>query len=195
MKKWMATILMSLILLPALSGCAGLLIGGVATGAVLANDRRTAGTIVEDQSIELKAKHALKQDDALRTEAHLVVVSFNNSVLLAGEAPNSALKQRAEKIVGNTEKVRRVHNELKVSAPTSMGSRSSDTLITTKVKSKLFGAAGLENFDATRIKVVTVNGAVYLMGLMTRPEGTAASDATRTVKGVERVVKLFEYIN
>lgn len=183
------------ILLPGLSGCAGLVIGGAATGASVVHDRRTAGTVVEDQSIELKAKTGLFKDEELRQQTHLNVTSYNNIVLLSGEAPNAVLKQRAGKIVASVEKVRHVHNEVQIAAPSSMMSRSSDSVITAKVKTSMLGIKGLEDFDPTRVKVVTENSVVFLMGLVTRKEAGAVTEAARQVSGVQRVVKLFEYLD
>ncbi|BAZ94881.1 uncharacterized protein FOKN1_2510 [Thiohalobacter thiocyanaticus] len=178
-----------------LNGCAPLVVGGTATGVAVVHDRRTAGTVLEDQSIELKALSALRKDEELYKQSHLNVTSYNMMVLLSGETPTEGYKQRAEQIVSGIERVRRVYNELRVAAPSSMMSRSSDTLITGKVKTSLFSIKGMEGFDPTRVKVVTENGTVYLMGLLTRREGDAVAEEARSVGGVQRVVKLFEYID
>ncbi len=182
-------------LLLGLSGCAPLVVGGAATGAAVAHDRRTTGTFIEDQSIELKAASALRNDPSINDQAHINITSFNLSVLLTGETPSEAMRARAETVVANVDRVRRVFNELQVAAPSSMMARSSDTVITAKVKTSLFGADGLSGMDATRIKVVTESGTVYLMGLVSRMEADAATERTRQVGGVQRVVKLFEYLD
>ncbi len=176
-------------------GCAPVVVGGAATGAAVAHDRRTAGTVLEDQSIELKALARLREDPEIRDQAHINVTSYNLIVLLTGETPTEAMRHRAAEIVRGIDRVRQVHNELRVAAPSSMMSRSSDTLITAKVKTALFGVKGVEGFDPTRVKVVTENGTVYLMGLVRRVEADAAAEAARTVSGVQRVVKLFEYLD
>lgn len=178
-----------------LQGCAPMVVGGVATGASVAHDRRTAGSIVEDQSIELKARTALNEEPELSRQAHINVTSFNMIVLVSGEAPTESLRQRAGEVVSGVEKVRRVHNELIVAAPSSMMTRSSDTLITAKVKTSLFSIKGMEDFNPTRVKVVTENGTVFLMGLLTRAEADATARTASTVGGVQRVVKLFEYMD
>ncbi|HSH30309.1 MAG TPA: BON domain-containing protein [Thiohalobacter sp.] len=178
-----------------LNGCAPLVVGGTATGVAVVHDRRTAGTVLEDQAIELKALSALRKDEELYKQSHLNVTSYNMMVLLSGETPTEGYKQQAGQIVGGVEKVRRVYNELRVAAPSSMMTRSSDTLITGKVKTSLFRIKGMEGFDPTRVKVVTENGTVYLMGLLTRREGDAVAEQARSVGGVQRVVKLFEYID
>lgn len=178
-----------------LNGCAPLVVGGTATGVAAVHDRRTVGTVLEDQSIELKAISALRKHKDLYKQSHLNVTSYNMMVLLSGETPTEAYKQRAEEIVSGVEKVRQVYNELSVAAPSSMMTRSSDTLITGKVKTSLFRIKELEGFDPTRVKVVTENGTVYLMGLLTRREGDAVAEQARSIGGVQRVVKLFEYID
>lgn len=178
-----------------LSGCAAIAVGGVATGAAVAHDRRTTGTMIEDQNIEIKAASALAKDPELKSRAHLNVTSYNLVVLLSGEAPSEELKVRAGRIVRGIERVKRVHNEVVVAAPSSMMTRSSDTMITARVKTALLGIKGFEDFDGTRVKVVTENGTVFLMGLVRRAEADAATEAARTVGGVQRVVKLFEYLD
>lgn len=178
-----------------LYGCAPVIVGGVATGVSVAHDRRTTGSIVEDQSIEMKARTALNDQSDLRKQAHINVTSFNMIVLASGEAPTEALRQRAGEIIGGIDKVRRIHNEIIVAAPSSMMTRSSDSLITAKVKTSLFSIKGMEDFDPTRVKVVTENGTVFLMGLLTRAEGDATARTASSVGGVQRVVKLFEYMD
>ncbi len=178
-----------------LQGCPAFLVGGAATGASVAHDRRTAGSVVEDQSIEMKSATVISDDKELHRQSHINVTSFNMIVLLSGETPTEELRQRAGEAVGHVEKVRRVHNELVVAAPSSMMTRSSDSLITAKVKTSLFNVKGYESFDPTRVKVVTENGTVFLMGILTRAEGDATARAASSVGGVQRVVKLFEYLD
>jgi osmotically-inducible protein OsmY len=175
-----------------LGGCAAAVGAGVVTGAAVAYDRRTAGTFIDDELIELKAIGALQDDEELWNYSHLNVTSLNNIVLLTGESPNEALRQRAAQTVANVQKVRKVHNEVVVAAPSSMLSRSGDTVTTGKVKTALLNS---EDVDGTRIKVVTENGVVFLMGLVTQKEADAASEVARRVGGVQRVVTVFEYID
>ncbi len=175
-----------------LGGCVAAVGAGAVTGAAMAHDRRTTGTFVDDNLIELKAVGALQTDKELWNYSHLNVTSFNNIVLLTGESPSEALRQRAAQTVANLQKVRKVHNEVVVAAPSSMVSRSGDTLITGKVKTALINK---DDVDATRIKVVTENGVVYLMGLVTQTEAVAATEVARRVGGVQRVVRIFEYID
>jgi len=112
-------------------------------------------------------------------------------VLLTGEAPNQDLREQVANIVRNINEVRKVHNELQVAAPSSMVSRSADTWITGKVKTALLNT---KKVDVTRIKIVTENGVVYLLGLVNSQEADAATDIARRVSGVQRVVKVFEYL-
>lgn len=178
-----------------LQGCAPIMVGGAATTASVAHDRRTAGSFVEDQAIEMKAATELNAQPELKRQGHINVTSFNMIVLVSGEAPSEALRQRAGEVIGSIEKVRRVHNEVMVAAPSAMMSRTSDSLITAKVKTSLFRIKGMDNFDPTRVKVVTENGTVFLMGILSRAEGDATARAASGVGGVQRVVKLFEYLD
>lgn len=174
-----------------IQGCGALVATGVVTGAAVAHDRRTAGNIVDDQSIEIKA-HTLFQDEPELSEGvHIDVTSYNGVVLLSGETPTEAQRRRAQELVSGIEGVRRVHNELAIAAPSSAMTRSSDSLITAKVKARMVGKEG---FDAGWVKVVTENGTVYLMGIVTRDEADKATEITRSTGGVQRVVRLFEYI-
>lgn len=173
-----------------LQGCVALAAGGAAAGASAAVDRRTTGTLVEDEAIELKAVRAILSDKDLNSQAHLNVTSYNMVVLLTGETPTEELRQRAEQIVRGVEKVGAVHNEISIAAPSSMITRSSDTVITSKVKTKLLAD---KNIEGVNIKVVTENGVVYLMGLATRAEAERATETARQTGGVQKVVKVFQY--
>ncbi len=173
-----------------LQGCAAVIVGGAATGAAVAHDSRTTGTVVDDEAIELKAGHAIRRDEELRRQTHINFTSYNNMVLVSGEAPTAELKKRVIEQIRRIPKVRRVYDEITIAAPSSLTSRSSDTLLTASVKGKLLT---IRNFDGTRIKVVTEKGVVFLMGLVTRREGGIAAEASRQVSGVQKVVKLFEY--
>ena len=172
-------------------GCAPLVAGGaVATSVIVARDPRTTGTIIDDKGIQMKAGNELYEDEMLGDQVHINVASYNGVVLLTGETPTAEMRARAEQIVSEVDKVRRVHNEITVAAPSSGLTRSSDTLITTKVKTRTVAE---KEFDSGRIKVVTENGTVYLMGLVTRQQAAVATEISRSVSGVQRVVRLFEY--
>lgn len=173
-------------------GCAPLVVAGAGTAAIAAHDRRTLGAFVDDQSIELQAGAALKADETLKHDSHINVTSVNGIVLLSGEAATGELRDRALAHVRSVDGIRRIVNEVRVAPPSTLGSRTHDTWLTTKVKTKLIHT---ENLDSTRVKVVTENDAVYLMGLVKRREADVATEAVTTVGGVTRVVKLFEYID
>jgi len=182
-------IISGVLVLAQLQGCAGVVAAGGA-GAAVAVDRRTAGTIVDDEAIEFKASDAIFSDDELGKEAHINITSFNYVVLLTGEAPTAAMRERAVEAARHVAKVRKVYNEIVVAQPTSMQSRSTDTWITAQIKTKLLG---VKEVSAANIKVVTENRNVYLMGIVTHAEAHAATEAARYVDGVARVIALFEY--
>ncbi len=177
------------------SGCAPVVVGGaVATTASVGHDRRTTGAVVEDRAIFTRVLRALNDDKQLYENSHINISVFNGWVLLSGETPTEAFRARAGEITRQQEKVRRVFNELVIAAPSSMMSRSSDTWITTKVKSALLGVK-LEGFDPTRVKIVTESGTVYLLGLVYHREADATVAKAQEISGVQRVVKLFEYLD
>lgn len=183
-------VLLSALLL--LQACApAVVVGGAATAAVV-HDRRTLGAIIDDQGIELKAGAAIAGDPALRNQARINVTSMNGVVLLSGEAATLEARDRVLALVREVNGVRRITNEMQIAEPRRMGGRSLDGLITSAVKSRLLVA---KNIDATRVKVVTDNQVVYLMGLVTRDEGDVAAGHAATIDGVTRVVKVFEYID
>jgi osmotically-inducible protein OsmY len=165
-------------------------VGGVAaSGVLVAEDRRTVGTMTEDQGIELRA--ASRLDDKLRT-SHINVTSYNRLALLTGEVPNAASREDAERIARGVENVRGIFNELQVSGNSSLTVRSNDSYITSKVKARFVDA---QKFSAVHVKVVTENSIVYLMGLVRRAEADAATEVARTTGGVQKVVRLFEYLD
>ena len=173
-----------------LPGCAVVAGGAVATGALMADDRRTAGAYVMDEEIELKAAALLRE---LRVEGvHANVTSFNRRLLLTGEVPTEAVKAKVADQVRAVENVREIANELALSPPTSLASRTGDGYITAKIKTRFLDD---KRFSANHIKVVTENGVAYLMGLVERSEGAAAADIAAKTSGVRRVVKVFEYID
>lgn len=185
---WPAAALLAPLLL---GGCAATVVGGAAAGASAAVDRRTTGTLVDDQLIELKAVQLLSEDPPLWEQTHVNVTSYNGVLLITGEAPTATLKQRVADIVRAIPKVRHIHNELSIAAPSTMLSRSSDTYLSAKVKTALLTD---KQVAANNVKVVSENGTVYLMGIASRPEADHATNVVRQVGGVERVIKLFEYV-
>jgi len=183
--------LAALTVLALCGGCAPLLVGGAATtGAVVAGDPRTAGTLVEDQAIEMRAAAALRAETELREQTHVSITSYNEVVLLTGQAPSRALRERAVALVREVDKVRHVYDEIAIGAPSALISRTNDGLITTRVKTRLIADGAI---NAQRIKVVTEADVVYLMGFVTPEQGALAADIASATPGVKRVVKLFEY--
>ncbi|GAB3630356.1 BON domain protein [Pandoraea terrae] len=172
-----------------LAGCAPLILGGVAGGALVVTDRRTVGAQTDDREIQIRAETTIGKQ--LPDQAHVNVTSFNRRVLLTGEVPNQASKDRAEELVRQINNVRGIVNELVISGASSFGSRSNDAWITSKVKANLINTKEL---SANVFKVVTERGEVYLMGLVSEPEGKMAADVTSRVDGVQKVVKLYEYV-
>ena len=191
MNRWLrvAVLLMLVPVLPQLTGCAAAAGAGIATGAVAATDRRTTGTFIDDEIIELKVIDRLRQSQELWDQSHVNATSFNNIVLLTGETISEDAKGQIGQLAATITKVRRVHNEMVIAAPSSVLARSSDTWITGKVKTKLLTEMAL---DGTRVKVVTEKGVVYLMGLVTSEEAERATEYARRTGGVQRVVRLFE---
>jgi osmotically-inducible protein OsmY len=175
--------------LPLLHGCAAVAVGGAATGAVMADDRRTVGTITEDQGIQFKAAHRIGEKFGT---AHINVTSYNRMLLLTGEAADAAAKNEIGKIAGAVENVRSVDNEIQIAGNSSLSARANDSYLTSKVKARFLDA---QKFDVVHVKVVTEAGTVYLLGLVTRQEAADATEIARTTGGVQRVVRLFEYLN
>ena len=179
-----------------LTGCAAAVVGaaGAAAGttATVAHDRRTTGTFIEDQTIELKAVKSFFLDKEINDSSHINVTSINTVVLITGETPREDIRNRIVNIVRDIPKVTHVYDELTIAAPSSWTSRGSDSLITSKVKIRLLT---LDDFDGTRVKVVTEKGVVYLMGLLTRSESDIATGEAQQSGGVQKIVKLFQYID
>ena len=178
-------------LLAHLSGCAVVAIGGAGAAATAtAIDSRTTGAQVEDQAIELKAYRALNADPELKQEAHLNVTSYNSVVLLTGETPTPALRRRAVALVKEIDKVTHIYDEIAIAAPSSLVSRSGDAYLTAKVKTRMFAD---EQLSGLKIKVVSEDGVVYLMGLVSRAEADRATDIARRTGGAQKVVRLFQH--
>ena len=174
-----------------ISGC-GSIMSSAGAGPIEDDPgKRTFGQQMTDESIETKAQININAADEGYGAAHLSVVSFNGFVLLVGQVPSEELKTIATDVVRQIEDVRRIYNELEVGEATGAGARANDTWITTQVKSKLLASSGT---PGRRVKVVTENSVVYLMGLLTEAEAERASLEAAKVGSVERVVQLFELI-
>ena len=180
-----------LVAIPLLDGCAPAVIAvGVGYGAVVANDQRSTGAQLDDQTIEIKV--TTTAGGRWGNEVHLNVTSYNGIVLLTGEAPSTVVQDEITKIAQTTDRVRTVQNEMVIGPVTDLGARTNDTYITSKVKTRLLED---EKLKALYIKVVTERSVVYLMGIVPRPEGEQAAQVAATTSGVARVVKVFEYKN
>ena len=185
------SLLLGLSLTGLLSGC-GSIMSSAGAGPIEEDPgERTFGQQLTDESIETKAKVNINASGEGYDEAHLNIVSFNGFVLLAGQVPSEALKTLATDVVRKIEGVRRIYNELEIGPATSLGTRSHDTWITTKVKSKLLASS---DTPGARVKVVTENSVVYLMGLLTEEEADRVSLEAGEVSSAKRVVQLFELI-
>ena len=185
------TLLLALAAGTTLSACAPLLIGGAIWGGTLVvSDRRTSGTQIDDQAIELKSVRRIA--DVIGDRGHVNVTSYNRLVLLSGEVPTEADKAAVEQAVARIDNVRAIVNELTLAAPSSLSARSNDTLMTSKVKASMVDA---KDVQANAYKVVTERGVVYLMGRVTEREANRAADIARGVSGVQKVVKVFDVVS
>jgi osmotically-inducible protein OsmY len=173
-----------------LQACGPAVITTATTAATVLHDRRTAGTIIEDKAIELKAADLLRQYPELKSESRIKVAAFNTNLLIMGQVPDQKTSDEIEQLFKDIRHVSKVYNELEISDTKPIVAYTSDSWITTKVKAAAFGR---DQVDPLRVKVYTESGTVYLMGLVTRKEADLASDSTRGIEGVQRVVRVFEY--
>lgn len=183
-------VLVLLVILPVLHGCTAAVIGGAATGVVVAQDRRTVGTVTEDEGIEIKTGNRIS--NRFPDGIHINVTSYNRIVLLTGEVPDAATKAEIERIARGVENVRGVFNEVAIAGVSSYTVRTNDGIITSKVKANFVDDG---DFNPIHVKVVTENSVVYLMGIVTQKEAQEATQIARTTSGVQKVVRLFEYTN
>ena len=174
-----------------LSGCAAIVVGGaVVGGTLMATDRRSSGTQVDDQTIELKAGSRIKE--AVGDRGHINVTSYNRIALITGEVPTEADKVAVEQAIARIDNVRSTVNELVVGFSSSLTARSNDTLVSTKVKATLVDAGDV---SASAFKIVTERNIVYLMGRVTEAEANRAVDLTSRISGVQKVVRVFEIVS
>ncbi len=191
MKSTLRLLILLAFLMPALQSCIPLLIGaGVGAGVMMSDDRRSSATMLEDQTIEIKAKNRLSEKHG--NDHNISITSFNRVVLLTGQTPSEEMKQDAPILVLEVPNVRNVQNEITISGTSSVTSRASDTLLTSRVKGRL---AQNKDVGANHVKVVTENGTIYLMGLVSRAEAESAAQTAATTGGAQRVVKVFEYLD
>ena len=185
--------LMALTLCLSIGGCTSVLTAS--REKPIEDDRgtRTIGSKIDDSLIETKVGvNVAKASPDLDNGSHIVVSSYNGVVLLAGQTPRADLKSLAEQAAGQVQRVKKVHNELQVMQPSSILARNNDAWLTTKIKTQMLAD---NNVPGSRIKVITENGIVYLLGLLTQQEAARATSVVQNVSGVQKIVKLFEYID
>jgi osmotically-inducible protein OsmY len=196
MNKWtritrpLAAAVLCGVVVTSLQGCVEMAVGSAVVGTLSATDRRTFGAQTEDKAIVFKGE--TRVPSVVGNAGHVNVTSFNRKVLLTGEVRDEAMKAAVEREVGAIEGVQSIVNDLEIAGTSSFTSRSNDSLITGKVKAVFVDARDL---SANSIKVVTERGVVYLMGRVTQREGQLAAEVARGVNGVQKVVKVFEYIS
>lgn len=175
-----------------LQGCvAPVVAAGVGAGVMMsATDRRSAGAMVEDDTIESKSQKRI--DEKYKDGAHVSVTAYNRFALITGSVASENVKMDIERIVGSIPNVKGIANELQVGDAAGIGARSGDSLITSETKMRFVRSSA---FKADHVKVVTESGVVYLMGLVTRAEADASAEIASTTKGVQKVVRVFEYID
>ena len=182
-----ATLLLSVSLL---QGCAGLLVAGGVGAAASAHDRRSLGTQIDDKTTSSRINSAIAQNKALDEASHIVVNVFNGIALLVGQTPSETYRQQAGELAAGVPNIRKVHNLLRISAPTAAGTRANDIWIQSKVKAQLIAD---ERVGGLHIHVIVEDSEVFLMGLVNENEAAVAVDIARNVSGVTQVVKAFEY--
>ena len=182
-------VLTSLVLL---SACAPVIVGGaLVSGITVANDRRSAGQVIDDKIISAQVRKEI--NNIIKNDEHIKVMTYNGVVLLVGEAENASDKLKAEDSAAARTGVIRVINELLESIPTNLTRRTKDSYITSKAKSSLV-TVKLSGFNPTRVRIMTTRGIVYLMGRVTKDEAESVVEKIRNLRGVRKVVKVFEYI-
>lgn len=164
------------------------------TGLALLHDRRSSLAIIKDERIEINAAVELNSEEDIRKLCHFNVTAYNGTVLVTGEAATEELRNKIISIVRVISGVKIVHNELQIAPPSYLATRSHDALITTKIKSSISKIKDIPGFDTTRVKVITENGIVYLLGLVHKREAHVTTEIARRESGVKQVVKIFEYI-
>ena len=173
----------------ALQGCVPLVLGGAGAAAYSSlEDRRTTGTQIDDESIEVRASNRIS--DRFGSAVHVNVTSYNRVALVTGEVSDERTRAEVEKIVRAVPNVRDVTNDLQIAGMSSMVSRGNDSYLTTKVRGRLFDT---KRVSPVHLKVVSEAGVVYLMGVVTEQEADEAVEIVRNTGGVRKVVKVFEY--
>ena len=173
-----------------LTACVPLMVGGAVVGTLVATDRRTSGAQLEDEGIDLRSANRIREN--LGDRVHININSYNRQVLLTGEVPTAKDKETAEQIVSKVDNVRSIVNEIAVLGNSTLGQRSSDSLVTAKVKA---GMVDAKDLYAGAFKVVTERGTTYMLGKVSQREADRAAEVARSVGGVQKVVRIFEIIS
>lgn len=189
--KKLAFVLGSAVLL---QGCIAAVLGGAAVGGKIATDPRTTGTQIDDETLEFKVYDAITKDEQIKAEGRTVVVAYSGRVLLLGQMPNEMSKETATSLTKGVEGVKdnEVYNEMTIGTPISLTQRTQDGWITTKVKSNMLVDSKVKTTD---VKAITENATVYLMGNVTQDQAAAAAKVASEVSGVQRVMKVFKYLD
>lgn len=189
-RKTLAWTALAIGTLTAAQGCIPVIVGGTGAAVAMATDRRSSGTYVEDEGIEWKAGNRI--NERLGDKVHVNATSFNRKLLLTGEAFNEASREEAGRIAAAVENVKEVVNDLRIAPTSTLSARGNDSYISSKVKARFVDQ---KDFRIQQVKVTTEAGTVFLMGLVTEKEGNAATEVARTTNGVQKVVRVFEYIS
>ncbi|NMP15751.1 MULTISPECIES: BON domain-containing protein [unclassified Thalassotalea] len=187
----MKKLTIALLSLTMLQGCAAAIIAGVGAGAASVNDRRTIGAQVDDQTIEVKAYTLIADNSELDDVTRVQITSLNGTVLVVGQAPNQNIRNKVIATIKDIQGIRKLHNQIRIGNTTTIGTRTNDTWLTTKVKTELLAS---DKLDGTAIKVITEDSEVFLMGMVNANEANIAVEIVRNINGVARVYKAFENI-
>lgn len=174
-----------------LQGCVAVVAGGAAVATKTATDPRTVGTQVDDVTLEARVSSAIAKDQQIKQEARIITTAYHGSVLLTGQTPKAELSERARNIAVGVDGAETVHNAVRQGSPVDIGTASSDSWITTKIRSQLLTS---DKVKSSNVKVVTENGEVFLMGLVTEEQGKEAANVASNVSGVKRVITVFQYV-
>ncbi|KAA1186052.1 division/outer membrane stress-associated lipid-binding lipoprotein [Photorhabdus heterorhabditis] len=176
-----------------LQGCIGAaVIGSAAVATKTATDPRTIGQQVDDGTLEARVSNALNKDKQLKEQTRIITTAYQGKVLLTGQSSDSSLSDRAKQIASRVNGTQVIYNEIRQGKPVELGTASKDTWITTKVRSKILAS---DSVKSSNIKVVTENGEVFLLGILTKQEGNAAAKIASETDGVKRVTTAFTYLN
>ncbi|MCT8342600.1 MULTISPECIES: division/outer membrane stress-associated lipid-binding lipoprotein [Photorhabdus] len=176
-----------------LQGCIGaVVVSSAAVATKTATDPRTIGQQVDDSTLEARVSNALNKDKQLKEQTRIITTAYQGKVLLTGQSPDSSLSDRAKQIASRVDGAHTVYNEIRQGKPVELGTASKDTWVTTKVRSKILAS---DSVKSSNIKVVTENGEVFLLGILTKQEGNAAAKIASETNGVKRVTTAFTYLN